>query len=84
MVDIAQLGPERWVVAPEIVGSNPTIHPSLVRMKDSAKKRAKTRLFGPGNIWISSPLRKESKRVSAEELQAHLDNGWVRGRKMKW
>lgn len=37
-----------------------------------------------GTVWINDPEQKVSRKVKKEELQVFLEQGWHRGRKMKW
>jgi len=37
-----------------------------------------------GKVWIHHVGKQISKRVDANKLQIHLDQGWIKGRKVKW
>lgn len=37
-----------------------------------------------GKVWVSHNELKTSRRIRKEELDAFLDLGWIKGRKMKW
>jgi hypothetical protein len=37
-----------------------------------------------GTCWVHNIEQKSCKKIKLEELQFHLDNGWIKGRKMSW
>lgn len=37
-----------------------------------------------GTIWVYSLEEKLSKKIKKEELQTHLVDGWLKGRKIKF
>lgn len=37
-----------------------------------------------GLIWINHPILKTSTKIKKEEFETYTQQGWVKGRKMKW
>lgn len=37
-----------------------------------------------GKMWIHHPELKQSKLITKDELEQHLINGWLKGRRLKW
>lgn len=37
-----------------------------------------------GTVWISNLTLKKSQKIKIEELDSFLEQGWIKGRKMKW
>ena len=58
---------------------------TLEKMKEGHKGKhigEKNSQFG--TIWIYSLEEKLSKKITKDELQNHIDDGWLKGRKMKF
>lgn len=84
MVSVAQ-GLERWFVVPEVVGSNPIIHPSrlfytMARLigLDYGKKRIGIAITDPLQL-IASPLKTLKPEDILSFLQRYLEQEQVEG-----
>ena len=51
-------------------------------MSEKAQLRVGDKNSQFGTCWIYND--KESKKIKKEELNFHLSNGWIKGRKMQW
>jgi hypothetical protein len=61
-------------------GKNHSIE-SKNRMSEKAKERIGEKNSQFGTCWVYND--KESKKIKKEELNFHLSNGWIKGRKMQ-
>jgi hypothetical protein len=67
--------------APDWTGKTHTAE-SIQLMSEKAQLRVGDKNSQFGTCWIYND--KESKKIKKEELNSHLSNGWIKGRKMQW
>ncbi len=58
-------------------------HKAKIGKANSVKQKGK---FNSqyGTCWVYNLLLKESKKISKNELDSYLDNGWLKGRRLKF